>query len=102
MATLMDEFDAYYARLKDSVDIVLARDVARAVVDRIENMAEVNVYAAYRSTTLRQATLCTRPRHLKDTMQERSATSSQAEKDITGRGHRSTTIRSPDPGWNRD
>lgn len=50
MATLMDEFDAYYARLKDAVDIVLARDVARAVVDRIENMAEVNVYAAYEPT----------------------------------------------------
>lgn len=47
MATLMDEFDAYYSRLKDSIDIVLAREVARAVMDRIENMAEVNVYAAY-------------------------------------------------------
>lgn len=47
MATLTDEFNAYMAQLKEAVDIVLARDVARAVVDRIEKSAEENVYKKY-------------------------------------------------------
>lgn len=50
MATLMDEFESYLSRLKDSVDIVLVRDVARVVVDRIESAARTNVYDAYDRT----------------------------------------------------
>ena len=47
MATLFDEVDSYLTNIKQAIDFVLVRDVAPAVVDRIENSAETNVYAAY-------------------------------------------------------
>ena len=47
MATLFDEVDSYLTNIKQAIDFVLVRDVAPAVVDRIENAAETNVYAAY-------------------------------------------------------
>ena len=50
MATLMNEFDAYMLHLISSIDFVLVKDVAPAVVDRIKNSAETNVYAAYEPT----------------------------------------------------
>ncbi len=50
MATLMDELNLYMLHLESSIDFVLVKDVAPAVVDRIENSAETNVYAAYEPT----------------------------------------------------
>ena len=82
MATLMGEFQHYMISLKDMVDVVLVQDVAPVIVDRIENMAEVNVYAAYEPTQyIRRLTLN------KDNAYDRSASGMELTIDCTVTGN---------------
>lgn len=50
LATLFDEFSKYMSNLKKDIDVVLIKDVAPVVVDRIEAASEENVYQAYERT----------------------------------------------------
>ena len=100
MATLMDEFNDYYARLKDSVDFVLVKDVAPAIVDRIENMAGVNVYAFYDNELEahhRQRWYLRRYSLLNDSAYDRSASNMTLEIDCTTTGNPNGAGN--DPGW---
>ena len=82
MATLTDEFDTYFINLKKAVDFVLVKDVAPAVIDRIENMAGTNVYAAYEPTMYER-----RYSLLNDASYDRSASNMTLEIDCTVGGN---------------
>lgn len=47
MATLFDEYDRYITALRPAIDAVLRNQVSAAVIDRIEQASEPNVYDAY-------------------------------------------------------
>lgn len=82
MPALSDEFNTYMTNLKEKIDFVLVKDVAPAVVDRIENMAGTNVYAAYEPTQYER-----RYSLLNDTSYDRSASNMTLEIDCTVGGN---------------
>lgn len=47
MATLLDEYNKYIANFDKAINETLRKDVAEAVIDRVEAASDPNVYDAY-------------------------------------------------------